>query len=165
MMIYGVNDLSVRGRLRQFDAANGDDAIQDENGLWLLFSNGATREVNPYGALRDTTTFSPLGVARNKHYYHELKLKRAVEKFDRRKKELLADINAWGEEEQHVAELKAMRDEIRKLKAAVEEAVVDVQQHDPRFVPPAEAKQIAEAEARTEARRFKFQDRIKAIEA
>lgn len=48
-----MDNLSVRGRVRQFDLENGNDAITIGDNSFLYFSNGAKRDVEPMGILLD----------------------------------------------------------------------------------------------------------------
>lgn len=77
---------SVKQRIEQFDTKNGDDAICIDG--WLLFSNGAMRELNPLGALIDPPEDAIKRSRNIVRYRHEL-VQRAENEFKELKRQLL----------------------------------------------------------------------------
>jgi len=68
----------IAQRIRAFDESHGKDPVFFDG--WLLFSDGASRETNPFGALCEP---SPDAYQRSKFIvgYFEIKLELAVEDF------------------------------------------------------------------------------------
>ena len=85
------DNLNMRGRIEQFDLKHGSDAIRIDN--WLVYSDGAMREVNPHGSLHE-----PPGNVHErckiKVRYREELLQRAVNEFHDAKDQLLATAKA-----------------------------------------------------------------------
>jgi hypothetical protein len=83
--------LSVSGTVKKFDRDNGNDAIQIDG--WLVFSNGARREVNPYGVLHDPPD-DPYTRLKLSIKYHEALREKELEAFRSRRQELFWAVEA-----------------------------------------------------------------------
>lgn len=72
------HNVSVQRRLEQFDIKHGSDSIRIDG--WYVYSDGAMREVNPYGALHEPpgNTYECWKI---KVQYREELFQRAVQKF------------------------------------------------------------------------------------
>lgn len=70
---------------RQFDERNGNDGIQIDG--WLVFSNGAMREIAPIGVWCEPPS-DAYACAKIKVKYREAKVARAIQAFNRLKQEL-----------------------------------------------------------------------------
>jgi hypothetical protein len=103
--------LSVSGTVRKFDRENGNDAIQIDG--WLVFSNGARREVDPHGILHDPPedAFTRLKLSVK---YHTALREREFEAFRARRQELYGAVEA-GE----LPELSDIRAELGALRKKV----------------------------------------------
>jgi hypothetical protein len=75
MIDYG----SVKYRREEFDKRHGGNAVQVDE--WLVYSDGAMREVNPLGALLEPDA-DPFKCAQVVVRYYENRVQRAVEEFD-----------------------------------------------------------------------------------
>jgi hypothetical protein len=82
---------SVRERIEKFDAEHGNDGIVIDG--WLLFSDGAMRELSPLGMMRKVPN-DIFKAAKLKVHYWEAKLGLAVEEFSTFKKNLLSRAKA-----------------------------------------------------------------------
>lgn len=81
---------TVKEIIETFDRQNGNDFVRI--GDRLYFSNGATRDANPYGALHEPPAdeFQRL---KNIEVYREEMLRRAINALDRHRDSLLAEVN------------------------------------------------------------------------
>jgi hypothetical protein len=77
--------------VEHFSKRHGDDAIEIDG--WLVYSDGAMRERNPMGALREPPP-EPYEACRLRVQYREAKLRRATRAFDERKTVLLRTAHA-----------------------------------------------------------------------
>jgi hypothetical protein len=120
-----VDNMSVKQRLTHFHKQNGADCIKIGN--WLVYSNGARRDVDPYGLLiappHDAYESSQIQLQ-----YREELLQQSVEAFAEKKQQLtwLAENNhrsGYGPpSESEMDELKRLQNVVRsrqrKVKAA-----------------------------------------------
>ena len=72
---------NVNAVVKEFDDTNGEFVISGE---WLVFKNGAMREVHPMGRLIDPPA-NEYERAKITVHYHKIRLQLAVEQFDREK--------------------------------------------------------------------------------
>ena len=70
----------VKERIQVFDRRHGASVSQDG---WFLYEDGAMREYNPLGALRDPPA-DPWQLAKRQWYFWKLKFDRAVKDYDTR---------------------------------------------------------------------------------
>lgn len=116
------NDHPVQSRVDQFKIRNGNDAILIRG--WWVFSNGAMREQNPYGALRDPPT-NPFELWKVKVQYYEEKLRRATVEFDEWKRYL--EGAAYGASQHGSAPpTEPQVAKLRELQAKVQERLADL---------------------------------------
>lgn len=103
---------------KNFDIRNGRDAVQ-LNG-WLVFSNGAMREVNPMGALIDPPE-DKYERAKIQVRYREALYRKAVDDFNTLRQALIANAE-FGSAKEAVAQLKDARKIVKQRQIALKQA-------------------------------------------
>lgn len=132
-MDYG----AVKARVEDFDARHGANVLRDQ---WIFFEDGATREVNPVGALLEPPS-DPRELAQNKLRYHTILLTRATNEFEERKRYYLmaakANLNQrysnppLAVPDTAAAELGQLRDRVMVHKKNHDEALAEVERTKP----------------------------------
>lgn len=82
-----MDGLSVKGRVEAFDNKHGRDCVVFDS--WLLFADGASREIDPFGLLAEP----PQDVYKCNQFkvkYHTIKLELAAEEFSVLKQSVMA---------------------------------------------------------------------------
>jgi len=106
----------VKRRIDEFHARNGGDCVQF--GEWIFYPNGASRELDPMGALIDPPKddFERLS---NALAYHRTRLAKAVKAFDSFKEQLAHQPCGNGEE---ISRLKELQRIVGERSKAMDEA-------------------------------------------
>ena len=127
----------VATRVKAFDARHGASVEDDQ---WVLFEDGARREVNPLGPLIDPSSDLQENARRILHY-HSVRLQRAIARFERKKRELGALARAHlgerlcGSAPMDLKEaetlLSALRDTVMKCKQSRDAAQAEVEANKP----------------------------------
>lgn len=146
-------DNHVMTRVREFDRLHGTPAQLND---WLYFPDGATREVNPQGALIDPpqNDFERL---QNVYRYHQARLAEAVRQFTNLKEAL-----ALGSA---IPDFSGL-DELKRLQAKVQELNVEVERAKAAIAATPEGQRREEHRNRLAAeksRQAEFKESLKAI--
>lgn len=130
----------INARIKAFDNLHGNVVV---DGGFLLFEDGAAREVNPLGRLMGPPTDS-LQLATRIARYWKVKLDLAVEEFDHyRQHHLTAAKIAVGQQavpapleqkEKILAHLKELQKKVRHCQKQLEKAEAQVQEHQPQRI-------------------------------
>jgi hypothetical protein len=131
--------MGIRERIEAFEKKHGQDRVV-VNGAWLLFANGAQRELNPVGALCEPPE-NAYECAKLKMLFREIKLALAVEEFAVYKKHLILQANAALLEKrcppppkpqnEAVTKLKELQQKVRQCQRNLEAAKDEVEQSKP----------------------------------
>lgn len=150
-----------------FEAVHGP-GIRHRGHIW--FADGARCLDDPYGILAgmDIEPRDDGERAERIVVYHRAALDRAVQRFDRRKGELMNDPDAHNDDGSALAEMKQLRDAVHDAKAALAEAEEVLRRINPRYRTPAERAAIDAAvnenKARDMAARDEFRRAVNALE-
>jgi len=135
-----MDGLSCKARVEKFDIENGMDAILVDGGAWLLFSNGARREVSPIGALVDPPA-NLYERARLIVKYHQTKLGLAVQEFNHVKLEYVRyakvamsqgpNCPLADDKTEAVTKLNKLKAKVRVCQAHLDEAHQNLEKHTP----------------------------------
>jgi Tfp pilus assembly protein FimV len=131
--------MGIRERIEAFEKKHGVDRVVT-NGAWLLFANGAMRELNPRGALCEPPE-NPWECAKLKVLFREVKLALAVEEFTVYKKNLITQANAALREKrcppppepqnEAVTKLKELQAKVRQCQRNLEAAKAELEASKP----------------------------------
>lgn len=155
--------MDVQQRVAEFDAENGESVFHEG---WVYFRNGALREANPAGLLKDPPS-DCYERARRTAFYHRLKHEQALQRFNERREDL-ARAATFGirnggpvplrAEEARVA-LEALADTVRKAQVDLERAEKLVGKTEPDHV-----RQRREQEAANKQASAELLEAVKSIE-
>jgi hypothetical protein len=157
-----ITGTTVKERIQQFDLAHGDDPVRVDD-RWLLFEDGAHREVNAYGALIDPP-------ADNKKRlqlivrYHEEKVKRAQTRFDNERIQVKGRANealrnGWGISDSELTEVKRLQVQLQEAKKKLDTARKDLDEQCP------EIKKQESQRAENRAQVEEFLSKLESIKA
>jgi len=137
-----LNVAGVQAQLDEFDELHSKDGppVRSPDGMWLLYADGASREVSqPYGALKDPSK-DPEQRAKDIALYYGVRRDRAVRAFHDRRIELQRAAKA-AERSPYVstppspekvkAELEALRDKAQEAQVALDAALDAVEEAKP----------------------------------
>jgi len=120
-----IDEATVIQKIRQFDKKHGNDGI-NLNG-WLLFSNGARREQNPWGRLCEPPTDLYFRSKLQVRYWSEL-TRKALDEFDELKHQLVSGANAAmaqgfpGPDSRFLDQLRQLANAAKACQSSLEEA-------------------------------------------
>lgn len=109
-------------KVQQFDAEHGDHPIREQpEGNWLVFEDGARRELAVYGVMLSPEYFKPRKLIENKILYQQRLIEvELVPAFDKQKAYLLGDPCLDDDEtDAEVAKLKRLQARIRQARAKI----------------------------------------------
>jgi len=160
MIDYG----GAKQRVAKFDAKHGENVDIDG---WILFEDGARRELHPLGALIEPSS-NPNDLAKAIFHYWSVKLKRAVNEFEQRKRHYknsskvalnMAFAGSAPDPDVVEAELTALRDAVRRIQEKYEEAKNDVDR-----TTPSRIKELNERAAQNRERHQAILSRLSTLE-
>jgi hypothetical protein len=159
------DSMSVKQRVAHFEQRHGNDAVEIDE--WLVFSDGAMRECNPMGLLREPPA-EPYDAARIVVRYHEERLRRATRAFSERKDALLRTARTNLGEAQTPpppCDLAAAKQELQRLRRGVVkcQADLDVARKDMEAKKPHWLRVREENTVANRARNEEFATAIEAI--
>jgi hypothetical protein len=129
--------VSIKTRVKEFDVRHGEDSVVFNVG-WLLFGNGAMREINPMGPLieppEDNYKRAKLVVR-----YHEIKLNLAAEEFNLLKHNLKLHAKVGLKErfcpppppQEEIERLKQLKKKVQKWQRKLEKSHKELENSKP----------------------------------
>ncbi len=152
------DNLTVKARIQQFDLMNGDDGIRIEEWNAILFSNGAMRDINPFGQLIDPPKdWSPRSKLILK--YHKTRLDWAIADFDQLKQSLALADKRFEPDFNGLNDLKKLQGIVQERRAALEAAQKELEK-----TKPADLQRTEEIRAEIVAKHQEYSAQLKAIE-
>ena len=146
----------VTHNVSQFDAEHTADGPAVVDGSWVYYPDGATREVNPLGALQQPPAREDFRTKRIAHYYGVV-MERLAEEFDEAKEQALNDTD--GDHDEKVRRLRRLRHRVRQAEARYSKAK---EAHE-RTLPTHRTQEQKAAAAATAARLASQKTEIEAI--
>ncbi len=120
----------VKARHEAFELEHSDPIMDDSNS-WILYSDGAYREVNPMGRMSDGPR-DPFERQKRIVHYHELVLRRVTEEFHRFRRNLGGHANSilttgMGHiRDEAIEQLKKLQETVRQKQKTLEAAKADL---------------------------------------
>ncbi len=153
----GWDVMSPHQRTAWFDEQHGkDEAILGESGFWILFPDGARRELNTLGALIEPPEDELERLSAIQHY-HDLLLHRAIAEFRNLRQQLRWGVQAGGSVSDHEKQrLRDLREQVLGHRKDVKDVEKQIYDHP-------KNQRERESQRRDEERRWEQLSEIESI--